>query len=219
MKITINLKAAAFAVALNIPAVLTAADPSKCDEIANRVREAVEKQPKKVLVTVEDFMVSNEACAREIVRAAVQASKASPDLVQQIVATATNVAPKYAKVIADSAAATAVPAVASNTSSDATYDGKDIVGSGNGKDVSGVQPVTPPMEGVQPVASGSAESGSDYRAAPSDIRGVYLIQPATSGVVTTSNTPESPTTSTKVVVKRTPPKRSVPQSPSVATGP
>ena len=196
MKITNNLKAAVFVAALSIPAFSRAGDITKCDEIAERVRQAVEKEPNKVLVIVEDFMVSNESCACEIVKTAIRASKAKADMVKQIVLTATNVAPKYAGLIAECAGAIAPEAG---------------VASVGGKNALGVQPET-----IQPVAPvGEVGSETDYRMTPYDVRGVYLIQPSSAGVVTTTET----TGTTVRIVKRTPSRHSLPQSPSVAQGP
>jgi len=76
---------------------------SKCSEISNDVRVAVEKDPNKVLMVVEDALVINEGCAADIVKAAIIASKADPALAGQIVQTAVSVAPKMAVVINDAA--------------------------------------------------------------------------------------------------------------------
>ena len=54
------------------PAVM--AQAGGCSEIANDVRVAVEKDPTKVLMVVEDALVINEGCAGDIVRAAITAS-------------------------------------------------------------------------------------------------------------------------------------------------
>jgi hypothetical protein len=224
MKITTNLKAAVFVAALIIPAIGEAGDVSKCERIAVRVREDVEKTPQKVLVIVEDFMVSNESCACEIVKAAITASHATPDMVKQIVLTATNVAPKYANVIAECAGAVAPGAVAAGAPV-ASVGGKNAVSVQPGSD-EGVQPVSGPGglgagKGTvsEPMDRGEGGTGADYRTAPYDIRGVYLIQPSTGGIATVSSPGGSTGSSVTVTSKRRAPRHSVPQSPSVAQGP
>ena len=167
------------------------ASAADCVKIAAQVRAAVEQDPAKVLVIVEDAMVTNESCACEIVKAALHASNANTDLARQIVLTATNVAPNLATLIAECA--------------------RGIVVARGGKEVKQVMDIQPAP--YEPAA------GSDYRAAPADIRGVYLIQPSAGGVVLKECCNDEPTTKTKVVrvVKRTPPRQCEPQSPSTAT--
>jgi hypothetical protein len=191
MKTRTSLRIAAFmaaTVALARPA--QAGDITRCDKLFEQVRAAVEKEPQKILIIVEDAMVANEACACEIVKGAILGSHASPELRRQIVLAATHVAPNMGPVIAECAGALS------------RGGGKEVVESV--KQAIDVQPdsVQPPVE--------TGSGGSDYGLTPWDIRGVYLIQPSTGGFTTTSTT---------VVVKRLPPKHSVPQSPSVAQGP
>lgn len=121
-----------------------------CDKAAADVRAAVEATPSRVLIIVEDAMIANEGCACEIVKAAILASKANPELSRQIALTASNVAPNLSKVIAECARSV----VAANTGGG----GKEV------KQVIAVQPYEP--------TGGS----TDYVRAPADIRGVYLIQ-------------------------------------------
>lgn len=127
------------------------ADVANCDKVGTDVRAAVEKEPKKVLVVVEDAMVANESCACEIVKAAILSSHADPELIRQIVLTATNVAPRMAAVIAECAAG-----IAPDHSKDVAKSVKQVIG---------VVPEAPP-------------AGNDFTPVPADIRGVYLIQPA-----------------------------------------
>jgi hypothetical protein len=68
-------------------ALLSQAAP-KCDDISNDVRKAISSDTAKTLMIVEDALVISEACACEIVRAAIEASKADEALKQQIVQTA-----------------------------------------------------------------------------------------------------------------------------------
>ncbi|MFM2143373.1 MAG: hypothetical protein RLZZ476_1917, partial [Verrucomicrobiota bacterium] len=103
---------------------------NNCSEISNDVRVAVEKDPSKVLMVVEDALVINEACAGDIVKSAIVASKADSTLAGQIVQTATSVSPKMAPVIADAAksvspglvVAAAAPAVTTAPAVLPTYD-------------------------------------------------------------------------------------------------
>jgi hypothetical protein len=87
------------------------AQAGNCSDIANDVRVAIEKDPTKVLMVVEDALVINEGCAGDIVKAAIVASKADASLANQIVQTATTVAPKQMVAINEAAAAI-VPGVA-----------------------------------------------------------------------------------------------------------
>ena len=120
-------------------------------------------------------MVTNEACACEIVKAAILASHATDELVNQIKLTATNVAPNRASLIAECASAI----LASRAG------GKEV------KQVIAVQPEVRP--------------DPDYKMAPADIRGIYLIQPAAGAVVIKEDKP-----------KRRPPPENKPLSPSKA---
>ena len=190
---------ASIAAILFAPTIGRAGDSTNCDKIAARVREAIEQEPQKVLVIVEDNMVANETCACEIVKAAILASKADAEMVKQIVKTAVNVAPNRAALIAECASA-----VAPDHS-------KGVVDTVKG--VTGVQP----SDGIVEPSSGTA-SGTDYAQVPSDIRGVYLVSPSSGGVTTTTTTTsEDKKTTKKVVHHRSPPRHSIPQSPSVAT--
>jgi len=145
-------------VASNVAAILLAgsvsygADLLNCDKIGTGVRAAVEKEPKKVLVVVEDAMVANESCACEIVKAAIIGTHADAELVKQIVLTATNVSPRMSAVIAECAAG-----LTPDHSKDVAKSVKQVIG---------VQPEAPAAE------------GNDFTPVPADIRGVYLIQPA-----------------------------------------
>lgn len=167
------------------------ASAADCVKVAAEVQAAIEQDPAKVLVIVEDAMVANESCACEIIKAALQASNANAELARQIVLTATNVAPNLSTLIAECA--------------------RGIVVAHGGKEVKQVMDIQP-----EPSAS---EGRSDYRTAPADIRGVYLIQPSAGGVVLKECCDDQPSTKTKVVrvVKRTPPRECEPQSPSTAT--
>jgi len=163
-------------------ALLASAAP-KCDDIANDVRKAIASDTAKTLMIVEDALVISEACACEIVRAAIEASKADESLKQQIVQTALAVAPKMAPMITECAGmqgnvpvpvpVAATPAVAEDAQ--VTYSGK------SGKDAKSVLPVMPPP----PV-----EDVEEFTYIPRDIRGIYLIAPGGVGVIGQRTTEE-----------------------------
>lgn len=132
-----------------------------CDDISRDVAMAVEKEPGKVLMIVEDALVINESCACEITRAAIIAAKADATLVNQIVQTAISVAPKMSGVIMDCATAVSPGSQVSSPQVTAM--------SPSGKDVKNPIPVAPlPVE-------------EDFTPIPASIRGIYLVQPPPGG--------------------------------------
>jgi hypothetical protein len=165
---------------------VSATAASTCDKAAADVRAAVEAAPSRVLIIVEDAMIANEGCACEIVKAAILASQANPELARQIALTASNVAPNLSKVISECARSV----VAANGTV------------GSGKEVKQVIAVQPEA----PMATGGS---TDYGRAPADIRGVYLISGG-GGTIVIQKDGECDK------IKRTPPKDGEPQSPSQA---
>ena len=159
----------------------------KCGTIAKDVQASVTKEPSKVLMIVEDALVINESCACEIVKTAIAASHADAAMVKQIVQTAVAVAPKMAPVIMECSGAPKADE-APETVAKATP---------SGKDAKNVQPVAvvPPKE----------DGESDFSTAPSDIRGIYLMQPAVGG----------PGITKTVEVPVTPDKPRHPESPRI----
>lgn len=116
---------------------------------------------------VEDALVINETCACEVVKAAVLASKADKAMVQQIVQTALAVAPKMSAVIAECAEAAAPGSGVEVASAQSTK--------GDAKNAANVLPAP---------AEPQAEGGSDFGEAwATNIRGVYLVQPAAAGFI------------------------------------
>jgi hypothetical protein len=176
---------AAFFALLAVSADTQAAPPAACDKIAQDVRESVEKDPSKVLMYVEDALVINETCACEIVRAAITASKADANLIKQIVQTSIAVAPRMTAVIEDCSGSNATgAAVASKeTKEESQSGGKDVVDVTSGK---GGMDVLPPKDG--------GETKSGFSGGTADIRGLYLIQPATGVFGGGTPTPEPPKT-------------------------
>jgi hypothetical protein len=147
-----------------------------CDKIAEDVREAVSKDPAKVLMIVEDALVINETCACEIIKTAIMAANADEAMVVQIVQTALAVAPKMSAVIAECATAAAPAAGPAIAALGAGGESTTVVAespTGGGKGVVAVAPVTPPVD------------VPDFSNAWStNIRGVYLVQPAAAGFIT-----------------------------------
>lgn len=141
------------------------AQTNSCADIANDVASAIQKDPSKTLMIVEDALVINETCACEIIKAAIVASKADATLVNQIVQTGISVAPKMSGIIMD-CATTASP----GTSITSQQQEMTVVDSGK-------NPVKNPLPTpVAPVEE-------DFTPVPSSIRGIYLIQPPASGFV------------------------------------
>jgi hypothetical protein len=172
MKITNSLRfgfclagLAAFASASKVKA-----QSSACDDISRDVASAVQKDPGKVLMIVEDALVINEACSCEIIKAAITASQADATLVNQIVQTAISVAPKMSGVIMDCATSVSPGAVAGVVEKTAM--------TASGKDVKNPLPVVAP-----------ATEEEDFNPIPSNIRGIYLVQPPAGGFIPRDPTP------------------------------
>lgn len=150
---------------LSVPSLLQAQAGSACDDIARDVASAIQKDPSKTLMIVEDALVINESCACEIIKAAIGASAADSTMVNQIVQTGIAVAPKMSGVIMDCASA-ASPG-SNITSSAVQQTAYDPTTSAKNPDKNPL-PVAPVEEEFIPTPS---------------IRGVYLIQPPASGFV------------------------------------
>ena len=148
--------------------VSSAQTVANCTEISNDVRVAVEKDPSKVLMVVEDALVINEGCASDIVKTAIIASKADSAMAGQIVQTAVSVAPKMAGVIND-AANSVVPGLAAAAPAAGEIE-RPIT-------VSGKNPKNPVVVDKNPVVPTSTP---DFFI-PSSIRGVFLLMPPISG--------------------------------------
>lgn len=161
------------------PAVM--AQAGSCSEIANDVRVAVEKDPTKVLMVVEDALVINEGCAGDIVRAAITASKADATLANQIVQTASTVAPKQVVAINEAAASIVPGAAVASAMPSAPAAAEQPVALTSEKNP-GKNPVMP----KNPVAPPAPEE--DFFV-PATIRGVFLIQPPASGPLPPPNNP------------------------------
>jgi hypothetical protein len=99
-----------------VGAVLAVAAPmaaaADCKVISKQVTEAITAKPKLVLVIVAKQIAANEACAGEVVKAAIVITEADKKLVAQIVEQAIEAAPKKISLIVDSALAVAPDAYA-----------------------------------------------------------------------------------------------------------
>lgn len=87
-------------------------EAQKCSEIYQSSSAAITKSPAKVLELVSQQVAANEACAGDVVKAAIIVTSASNELVAQIVETAVTAAPKQLSKITAVAVATAPDASA-----------------------------------------------------------------------------------------------------------
>ncbi|MBL9183521.1 MAG: hypothetical protein JNN17_15380 [Verrucomicrobiaceae bacterium] len=134
-----------------------------------------------MLMVVEDALVINEGCAGDIVRAAITASKADATLANQIVQTASTVAPKQVVAI-NEAAASIVPGVAVASAMPSAPAAAEQPVALTSEKNPGKNPVMP----KNPVAPPAPEE--DFFV-PATIRGVFLIQPPASGPLPPPNNP------------------------------
>jgi hypothetical protein len=148
--------------------LLAQAQSGGCEDISRDVTTAIQNDPSKALMIVEDALVINESCACEIIKAAILASQADSAMVNQIVQTGISVAPKMSGVIMDCATAVSPAALSSVTATTKTTASYEPTDSGKNPDKNPL-PVVPPVE-------------EDFIISPS-IRGVYLIQPPPTGFV------------------------------------
>ena len=109
MKNTIKYALFGAALALVTPSHAAALD---CYKVSAAVKKAVAAQPEKVLEVVATQVAQNEACACEIVKAAIVASDADKKMVASIVMTAITEAPEKLRIIGQCAVAVAPDALA-----------------------------------------------------------------------------------------------------------
>lgn len=72
---------------------------SPCEILCANLTKAIEERPDLMIMRLEDALVINEPCAPEIVTAAMDAVKAKPHLVKQILETALKVAPSRSDAV------------------------------------------------------------------------------------------------------------------------
>jgi hypothetical protein len=109
MKTTFRFALVAAALGL-APAVATA--ETDCIALAASVKITVAEKPAEVLQVVEKEVSANPDCSCEVVKAAIQASKADAKTVAAIVETASSVAPDKMRLISQCAVAVAPEALA-----------------------------------------------------------------------------------------------------------
>lgn len=163
---------------------------SACVQASSDVSQAVSKDPKKVLLIVEDALVINESCACEIVRAAIQSSGANADMTQQIVQTAIAIVPAQSAMITECAGTIGQPISKNEVSPEES--GKNPTGSdSSGKNPSGKNAIADGTSGTNPIMpevsvgdKGSGGGGPVLGNFAGNVRGVYLVYPA-AAVITT----------------------------------
>ena len=70
-----------------------------CDEVCLALAQAIQDKPDTLVMRLEDALVIREACAGDIVHAAISAVGAEPSLVDKIVQTALHVSPQQSRSI------------------------------------------------------------------------------------------------------------------------
>ena len=171
---------------------LHAEDPD-CASTARKVSKQVAAKPERVLIIVEDTLVVSDACACEVVKAALGAAKASPKLAAQIVLVAVNAAPSKATLISECAKAAAPDAAAE-------IDGavREAIGTNAEKPAAApaekresttpetdpeAKPSNPASDPKAPIAKNppsippAAETEADFGLSPVALGGVYLVYP------------------------------------------
>lgn len=177
--------------------------PSTCDDISRDVRAAVSKDPSKVLMILEDALVINETCACEIVKAAITASNADDASVKQIVQTALAVAPKMSAVITECAAAAAPGSGNSIASVSSGKDKTSFTNTGSEKNPIGSMLASGSKNPSSSIIAPEASEGSDFSDSwATNIRGVYLIQPAAAGFITQTDTGDESKSDKKTKTKQ-----------------
>jgi hypothetical protein len=172
-------------------APLAPAAERDCATTARQVSRQVAARPERALVIVEDTLVVSDACACEIVKAAIVAAKASAKLVGQITLVAVNAAPAKATLIADCAKA-ASPDAASEVDAalrEALGPDADKPAPAEPKPAPAPEEPDQPADPKQPVASAKnpkapvteSTPDPDFGLSPVAIGGVYLVYPGGGG--------------------------------------
>ncbi|NWK57452.1 hypothetical protein HW115_17670 [Verrucomicrobiaceae bacterium N1E253] len=129
------------------------ADAPDCQNVSAVVKRAVAAQPDKVLELVAAQIGQNEACACEIVKAAIVASDADKAMVASIVDAAATAAPSKLRIIGQCAVAVAPDALAQVNAvvTKLTAVGGDSGYSAKGGDEKGGKPVVVPPVAQNPL--------------------------------------------------------------------
>ena len=131
-----------------------------CESIGKKVTAAVKENPSKVLSIVDKMISKNESCACEIVKAAIETSKATKSEVREIVMTAVSAANGMAATIAECALAVAPEAAAE-------------IRAGLSEVFEGAE------EGDEEEEDVVVDESEDFNGVPPAVSGVYLIAPVT----------------------------------------
>lgn len=149
MKTTFRFALVAAAMGI-VPAVAMA--ETDCIALSASVKAAVAEKPSEVLQVVEKEVGANPDCACEVVKAAIQASKADAKSVAAIVETAASVAPEKMRLVSQCAVAVApesladVQAVLSKLDPNRGESGYSSKSSKGGKAVVDVKPAWNPLD-------------------------------------------------------------------------
>jgi hypothetical protein len=184
-----------FGAVISILGAALAADPipkPDCGLVLDKLAKDIASDATRVLLYVEDALTVNEACACEIVKTAITASRSDPMLTGEIVSSAVNAAPRQASTIGECALA-AAPAAAKEIKKamEAALGAEPKAGasekvqseeSSSGKQpVSGKQPITTETRAAQKSGSESDE-WSEFGSGAMTTHGIYLSSPASSGL-------------------------------------
>ena len=115
---------------------------SKCFSLALRVGQRIKEDPSSLLEVTASEVASNPTCACEVVKAALTAAKADPDMVAQVVEASALASPESLRIIAQCAIAVAPEALAKVQAVLARLD----PGAGNGKGKGGAKDAKASME-------------------------------------------------------------------------
>jgi len=171
-----------------------------CSRLARSLAAAVRADRERVLIIVEDSIVQNETCAREIVKAAIGAARVDDDLVSQIVFTAASCSPGSASVVAECALA-AAPGAADGVkwALELAFEGEPsppISRSLSGEAPAPADEAATPTGAESPTDTKSRESSpdSEITLTPVSIGGICFIVPggASAGVIVEETTPPRP---------------------------
>ncbi len=161
----------------------------KCDEVVAHMEAEIAKEPSRVLLSLEDALNANDACACSIIKSAITASHADSKLVGEIVSTAINTIPTSASTIGECALAASPESAKEIKTAMQT-----VLGQGDGvgkepisKEASGKEPIAqgggkePITIGKEPISIPSVRSDDDVAVRPVDIQGIYFAVPSSGG--------------------------------------
>jgi hypothetical protein len=167
-RFTLSMAGVAALVTMAFGQVSSAADKAQnCASEAKKVTAAVTAKPDDVLTVVAKEVQEAPTCACEIVKAAIDASKADKDLVVQIVTTASTLLPDETPTII---------ACAIDASPESARAIADKFGSGKGVVSSGKEPA-PSGKGVPPKEEEETDFW-DFGLFHVGIGGIYLTTPS-----------------------------------------